>query len=277
MQSNINSLRKTALDARELLLKAANHIGAGHVGGSLSETDILTTLYFSVMRVDPKNPAWEDRDRFILSKGHASLGLYAILSLRGYFGTDEMMTFDATGTHLQAHPDMHKCPGIDYSSGSLGQGLSIGIGMATGGAMRGKSFKTFVLIGDGESQEGQVWEALMYAGVKKVKNLIPIFDYNHVQLSGSTEGNLSLDPLPEKLKAFNWTVLEVDGHDIAALDSVLKQAYAASADGPVAVVAHTVKGKGVSFMENKCEWHGKAPNDEQLKAALLELEGGAAK
>jgi transketolase len=277
MQGNMNSLQKTALEARELLLKAANHIGAGHVGGSLSEIEILTALYFSVMHVDPQNPAWEDRDRFILSKGHASLGLYSVLSLRGYFGTDEMMTFDATGTRLQAHPDMHKCPGIDYSSGSLGQGLSIGIGMATGAQMRGKTFKTFVLIGDGESQEGQVWEALMYAGAKRVKNLIAIFDYNHVQLSGTTEGSVALDPLPDKLKAFNWTVYETDGHDIGAVDNVLGKAYTASSDGPVAVIANTVKGKGISFMENKCEWHGKAPNDEQLKAALEELEGGTKK
>jgi len=277
MQGNTKSLRETAVDARKLLLKAANHIGAGHVGGSLSEIEILTALYFSAMHVDPKNPAWEDRDRFILSKGHASLGLYAVLSLRGYFSTDEMMTFDETGTRLQAHPDMHKCPGIDYSSGSLGQGLSIGIGMATAAGMRGKTFRTFVLIGDGESQEGQVWEALMYGGAKRVKNIIAIFDYNHVQLSGSTDGNLSLDPLPDKLKAFNWTVLETDGHDVDTLCDVLDKAYAASANGPVAVVAKTVKGKGVSFMENKCEWHGKAPNDEQLETALGELEGGACK
>lgn len=268
-----NELTEKARRFRMNILKAANHAGAGHMGGSLSETDILTTLYFSVMRVDPKNPQWQDRDRFILSKGHSSLGLYTVLAGRGYFEESELDTFDATDTRLQAHPDMHKCPGIDYSTGSLGQGLSVGIGIAEGAAMRGKDFKTYVLIGDGESQEGQVWEALMYAGSRKVKNIIAIFDYNKVQLSSKVCENVDIAPLGDKLKSFNWEVLETDGHDIAALLKTFEQAKEKSKQGPVAVVANTVKGKGVSFMEYNYQWHGKAPNEKQLAEAIAELEG----
>lgn len=269
-----NLLVEKANNFRKIILKTANHVGNGHVGGSLSEVDILTALYFSVMHIDPSKPTWEERDRFILSKGHASPGYYTVLSGRGYFDTELLKTFDETDSTLQAHPDMHKCPGVDYSTGSLGQGLSIGIGIALGGAKRGKDFKTFVLIGDGESQEGQVWEALMFAGANKVKNLVAIFDYNKVQLSSSMLDNVNVDPLPQKVAAFNWKVVEVDGHDMDALEKTLKAAAADSANGPVAVIAHTVKGKGVSFMENKFEWHGKAPNDAQLAAAIAELEGG---
>jgi transketolase len=269
-----NQLSEKANEFRKIILKTANYVGNGHVGGSLSEIDILTALYFSVMNVDPTSPNWEDRDRFILSKGHSSPGYYTALSGRGYFDPELLKTFDDIDSTLQAHPDMHKCPGVDFSTGSLGQGLSVGIGIALGGAKKGKNFKTFVLMGDGESQEGQVWEALMYAGATKVKNIIAIFDYNKVQLSSSMKDNVNIDPLPEKVQAFNWKVVEVDGHDMDALVETLKAAAVDSADGPVAVVAHTVKGKGVSFMENKFEWHGKAPNDAQLAQALAELEGG---
>jgi transketolase len=269
-----NLLSEKANEFRKIILKTANHVGNGHVGGSLSEIDILTALYFSVMNVDPTSPNWEDRDRFILSKGHSSPGYYTVLSGRGYFDPELLKTFDDIDSTLQAHPDMHKCPGVDFSTGSLGQGLSVGIGIALGGAKKGKNFKTFVLMGDGESQEGQVWEALMYAGATKVKNIIAIFDYNKVQLSSSMKDNVNIDPLPEKVQAFNWKVVEVDGHDMDALVETLKAAAVDSANGPVAVVAHTVKGKGVSFMENKFEWHGKAPNDAQLAQALAELEGG---
>lgn len=267
-------LSEKANEFRKTILKTANYVGNGHVGGSLSEIDILTALYFSVMNINPSNPNWEDRDRFILSKGHSSPGYYTALSGRGYFDPELLKTFDDIDSTLQAHPDMHKCPGVDYSTGSLGQGLSVGIGIALGGAKRGKNFKTFVLLGDGESQEGQVWEALMYAGATKVKNLVAIFDYNKVQLSSSMKDNVNIDPLPEKIAAFNWKVVEVDGHDMDVLVETLKAAAADSANGPVAVVAHTVKGKGVSFMENKFEWHGKAPNDAQLAQALAELGEG---
>lgn len=274
MNNDISFLNEKTKEFRKVILKTTNHAGMGHVGGSLSEVDILTALYYSVMNIDPSNPDWDDRDRFILSKGHASPGLYTVLAGRGYYDAAHLETFDEIDTKLQAHPDMHKCPGIDYSTGSLGQGLSVGIGIALGGAMRGRNFKTYVLLGDGECQEGQVWEAMMFAGANQVKNLVAIVDYNKVQLSSTMEENVNIHPLPEKIAAFRWKVIEVDGHDMDALNRALHSAAVDSANGPVAVVAHTVKGKGVSFMENKCEWHGKAPDDEQLAAALKEIEGG---
>lgn len=269
-----NKLSEKANDFRKIILQTANHVGNGHMGGSLSEVDILTALYFSVMNIDPENPTWEDRDRFLLSKGHASPGFYTVLSGRGYFDPELLKTFDEADSTLQAHPDMHKCPGVDFSTGSLGQGLSVGIGMALGGAQKGKDFKTFVLLGDGESQEGQVWEALMYAGANKVKNIIVIFDYNKVQLSCAMIDSVNIDPLIDKVKAFNWETMVVDGHDMDALEVTLKAAAKNSSNGPVAVIANTIKGKGISFMENTCEWHGKAPNDAQLALAIEELEGG---
>lgn len=274
MKNDISFLNEKAKEFRKVILKTTNHAGMGHVGGSLSEVDILTALYYSVMNIDPSNPDWEARDRFILSKGHASPGFYTVLAGRGYFEEALLETFDEIDTKLQAHPDMHKCPGVDYSTGSLGQGLSVGIGIALGGARRGKNFKTFVLLGDGECQEGQVWEAMMFAGANQVKNLVAIIDYNKVQLSSTMEENVNIHPLAEKISSFRWKVTEVDGHDMEALNQALHTAAVDSAAGPVAVVAHTIKGKGVSFMENKCEWHGKAPDDEQLTAALKEIEGG---
>lgn len=273
MEPIATELEKKARGFRIDMLRAVNHANAGHTGGSLSEMDILTALYFHVLNVDPQNPAWPDRDRFILSKGHASIGLYTVLAGRGYFSKDELCTFDSIGTRLQAHPDMRKCPGIDYSTGSLGQGLSVAIGIALGASMAGKNFTTFVLLGDGESQEGQVWEALMYAGNRRVKNLVAIFDYNKVQLSSSLQDNVDIQPLDEKLSAFRWKYLKVDGHNMLSLLKTLDEAKRLSAEGPVAVIAHTVKGKGVSFMENKYKWHGAAPNDEELALAVSELEG----
>jgi transketolase len=228
----------------------------GHVGGSLSEIDILAVLYHNILNIDPKNPQKPDRDRFILSKGHSSPGFYVALADRGYFDKSVLDTFDVTGSTLQSHPDMHKCPGVDFSTGSLGQGLSIGVGIALGAKGRGLNFSTFVLIGDGESQEGHVWEALMYGGANQVKNLIAIFDNNGVQLSSTMRDNVNIAPLKEKLEAFRWKVLVVDGHDVAALDAVLRQAKKEAAGGPVAIVANTVKGKGVSFMEGLFAWHG---------------------
>lgn len=269
---DVQQLKEKTKELRREILRMTNHARNGHTGGSLSEIDILTVLYNNVMNIDPKNPKKQDRDRFILSKGHASPGFYVTLADVGYFDKEELLTFDDTGSKLQAHPDMHKCPGVDYSTGALGQGLSVGIGIARGAAARGMGFCTFVLMGDGESQEGQVWEALMYGGAAKVKNLVAIFDNNKVQLSSKMEDNVDINPLPEKLAAFKWTVLEVDGHDVEALDKVLNQAKTLAKQGPVAVVADTVKGKGVSFMEYQYAWHGKAPNNDELKAALAELE-----
>jgi len=268
----IEQLKSHVTQLRRDILIMTNHAKNGHVGGSLSEIDILAVLYHNVMNIDPQDPDWPDRDRFLLSKGHASPGFYAILADRDYFDKTELKTFDETGTRLQAHPDMRKCPGVDYSTGALGQGLSVGIGMALGAAARGKNFVTFVLIGDGETQEGQVWEALMYAGVKRVKNLVAIFDNNGVQLSSTMLDNVDINPLAPKLSYFGWKVMQVNGHDVGELEQKLLEARIASAERPVAVVAKTVKGKGVSFMENKYAWHGKAPNDEELEKALNELD-----
>jgi transketolase len=267
----IQELQNRVKQLRRDILIMTNKAQAGHVGGSLSEIDILAVLYHNVLRIDPKNPDNPDRDRFILSKGHASPGYYTILADRGYFDKSVLDTFDEEGSMLQTHPDMHKCPGVDYSTGSLGQGLSVGIGIALGAEARGKTFSTFVLIGDGETQEGQVWEALLYGGAKGIKNLIALFDNNGVQLSSTMEDNVNIMPLKEKVAAFNWKVFEVEGHDIAALNRVLLEAKKQAAEGPVAVIANTVKGKGVSFMEHQYTWHGKAPNDEELAAALKEL------
>jgi transketolase len=264
-------LESVARQLRILIIDTAHAAGAGHTGGSLSEVEILTALYFSFLSVDPKRPEWEDRDRFILSKGHASLGYYAALALKGYFPIDDLKTFDREDSTLQAHPDMHKCKGVDYSTGSLGQGLSIGIGIALGGFKRSKRFRTVVLLGDGECQEGQVWEAAMFAGARHIPRLIAIVDYNRVQLSSRVDENLSLEPFAIKWEAFGWNVLSADGHNIADLLSVLSRAGAISERGPVVIIANTVKGKGVSFMEGKFEWHGKAPNDQEYAAAMKEL------
>ncbi len=258
---------------RRRVLRTIHDAGAGHTGGSLSEMDILAELYFSFLRIDPRNPGWEDRDRFILSKGHASAGYYTVLAERGYFDTAELRAYDREGGFLDAHPDMHKCPGVDYSTGSLGQGLSVGAGIALGARMRGKRFRTVVLLGDGECQEGQVWEAAMFAGVRRIPRLIAIVDANGVQLSSTLRDGTSLDPLDRKWEAFNWRAMTVDGHDLPALHRTLLEADRASADGPVAVIARTVKGKGVSFMENRFEWHGRAPTDAELDRAMQELGG----
>lgn len=270
---DIQRLKAIALECRETILKMTNHANNGHVGGSLSEIDILVSLYYSVMKIDPQRPDWVDRDRFLLSKGHSSPGFYTILSKRGYFDESLLDTFDGTFTTLQAHPDMHKCPGVDFSTGSLGQGLSVGVGMAEAARFFGKDYTTFVLVGDGEAQEGQIWEALMYAGAKRVRNLVVIFDYNRVQLSCALRDAVDLDSLPDKLRAFRLGVIEANGNDLAEITPALIRAKAEAQEGPVAVVAHTVKGCGVSFMENKYQWHGKAPNDEQLALALRELRG----
>jgi transketolase len=267
-----NELEKVVRRMRRRVLQTVHGAGMGHTGGSLSEMEILAELYFSFLRVNPRDPGWPERDRFILSKGHASVGYYTALAERGYFPAEVLAQFDREDSPLQSHPDMHKCPGVDYSTGSLGQGLSVGVGMALGAALRGQRFRTVVLLGDGESQEGQVWEAIMFAGVRKVRRLIAIVDANGVQLSTTLSAGVSLEPLDRKLEAFNWRALTVNGHDLAALRDTLRRAGEASEDGPVAVIARTVKGKGVSFMEGRYEWHGKAPDDAELAAALKELD-----
>jgi len=271
----IPDLEETAKTIRRLILETTHHAGMGHTGGSLSEADILTALFFRVLQNRDTETKRGDRDRFILSKGHATPGYYATLALRGHFPVETLKTFDTLGSILQGHPDMHKTPGVDMSSGSLGQGLSCGIGIqlaaAADPAMAG--VRTFVLVGDGEAQEGQVWEAALYAGARKVRGLVGILDMNGVQLASTTDDAVSLEPVVDKWRAFGWHVIDVDGHDMGPLVEALETARERAEDGPVMVIARTVKGKGVSFMEGKFEWHGKAPNAEEFAAAMKEIDG----
>lgn len=244
--------------------------GSGHPGGSLSEADILAALYFHVMTINPEKPGWEDRDRLLVSKGHACPGWYAALALRGYFPVEELNTFRAINSRLQGHPDMRKTPGVDMTAGPLGNGLSGGTGIALGARIQKKDFHTFVLIGEGDFQEGCTWEAIMFAGFQRLNNLTCIFDYNDSQVDGPSHEILDVSPIKEKWLAFNWDVCEIDGHDMAQILDALDRAKK-SGHKPAAIIAHTIKGKGVSFMEGQAKWHGKAPDREQADQALKEL------
>ncbi len=272
MKPGNEKLQQICRYIRKSIINTITDAGCGHTGGSLSEVEILTALYFRIMNINPHDPDKIDRDRFILSKGHSSPGYYCTLAKRGYFNEDELKKFDVIDSMLQGHPCMNKTPGVDMSTGSLGQGLSIGIGMCLGRDKSGLDFTTFVLIGDGEMQEGQNWEAIMYAGFKKTKGLVAIIDYNKVQLTGKSTEILSLDPLDEKFEAFGWEVLMCDGNSIEEVAITLEKAKKLSQQGPVVVIAHTIKGKGVSFMEGKYQWHGKAPNEEERALALAEID-----
>jgi transketolase len=273
-KKSAKELADMAREMRKTVLRMTHHAGAGHVGGSLSEIEILTALYFRIMKIDPRKPGWEERDRFILSKGHATPGYYTALAYRGYFPIDLLDTFDACDSKLQAHPDMHKCPGVDYSTGSLGQGTSVGLGMAIAAGKQNRQWTVFVLIGDGEAQEGQVWEALMYAAANRVKHIVFIFDANNVQLASKNVAGTDADALVRKLKGFDIPTLDPDGNNLDTLIPALEDAVNASKEGPVAIVARTIKGKGISFMEGSFNWHGKAPNTNELALALGELEKG---
>jgi transketolase len=264
-------LARRACELRRLVLKMLAHAGAGHPGGSLSAADIMAALYFRVLRLDPGRPDWPDRDRFVLSKGHAATLLYAALALRGYLPVEELMTFDAIDSRLQGHPDAQRLPALEASTGSLGQGLSIAAGMALGLARRGSPARAFCLLGDGEMQEGQVWEALMFAGHHRLDRLVAVIDCNGLQLMGRTADVLPVEPLARRLEAFGWGTVEVDGHDLPALVGALEGA--AGRGRPWAVIARTVKGKGVSFMEDKVEWHSRALTPDDLARALAELGG----
>lgn len=270
--ASVDELKRIALRMRKDIVKMIGEAGSGHPGGSLSEVELLTALYFRVLRHDPKNPQWPDRDRFILSKGHGCPALYTTYAEAGYIDHALLPTLRKLGSPLQGHPDKRMLPILEASTGSLGQGISIGIGMALAARMDQRDYHTFVMIGDGEAQEGQVWESLMFAGFHKLSNLTVIVDNNKQQLDDWTHKILDLSPLAEKFRAFNFDTVELDGHDFAQVIPALDRARNQRGERPTAIVANTVKGKGVSFMENNIKWHGVAPKPEEVEAALKELE-----
>ncbi|MBQ3276391.1 MAG: transketolase [Oscillospiraceae bacterium] len=263
-------LRIAACRVRQGVIEATHSAKSGHPGGSLSAADVLTYLYFRRMRIDPAEPRWEDRDRFVLSKGHAAPGLYSTLANRGFFPVEELKTLRRVGSRLQGHPNMNLTPGVDMSTGSLGQGVSTAVGMALGAKKKGSGVRVYALLGDGEIQEGQVWEAMMFSAHYKLDNLVVIVDNNNLQIDGAITEVMSPYPIDKKLEAFGFFVQNVDGHDFDALEAAFDAAEAEKGR-PSAIVMKTVKGKGVSFMENQAGWHGKAPNDEQYQAAMDEL------
>ena len=267
---SVPDLEKMAKQLRRHVIKMIATAGSGHPGGSLSAADIVTALYFKVMRHDSNDPQWLDRDRFVLSKGHAAPILYAALAECGYFPVEELATLRKLGSRLQGHTDRTLTPGVEMSAGSLGQGLSFGIGIALAGKLDKRDYHVYVLLGDGECEEGQVWEAAMFAPHFQMDNLTAIVDHNGLQLDGRCCDIMGIEPLADKWRAFNWHVIEIDGHDINQVLQALKKAREIKGK-PTAIIAHTVKGKGVSFMENNVDFHGKAPNPEQTEQALKEL------
>ena len=263
-------LKKQAIEVRKGIVTAVHSAKSGHPGGSLSAADMLTYLYFQEMNIDPENPKMENRDRLVLSKGHIAPALYSVLSIRGYFPTADLKTLRHTGSYLQGHPDMKHIPGIDMSSGSLGQGLSAAVGMALAAKLDDKDYRVYAICGDGEIQEGQIWEAAMFAASRKLDNLTLFVDNNDLQIDGHIGDVCSPYPITDKFEAFGWNVISIDGHDFDQIEDALAKAKATSGK-PTAIVAKTTKGKGVSFMENQCGWHGKAPNDEEYEIAMKEL------
>ena len=269
---NVQELKKTANQVRKNIVTAVYYAKAGHPGGSLSSAEIYTYLYMEEMNVDPADPKNPDRDRFVLSKGHTCPGLYGVMAEKGYFDREELKTFRHVGARLQGHPSMHYLPGIDMSSGSLGQGISCAVGMALAAKLQGKYYRTYTLLGDGELEEGQVWEASMFAGAKKLDNLCVIVDNNNLQIDGTIVEVNNPYPIDKKFEAFNFHVINVeDGHDFEQLAAAFAEARATKGM-PTAIICKTMKGKGVSFMENSVDWHGKAPNEEQYKVAMADLE-----
>ena len=264
-------LQKTANEVRKGIVTAVHGAKAGHPGGSLSAADIFNYMYFEEMNIDPKDPKKADRDRFVLSKGHTAPGLYSVLANRGYFPVEDLPTLRHLGSYLQGHPCMQETPGVDMSSGSLGQGISAAVGMALAAKMDGKDYRTYTLLGDGEIQEGQVWEASMFAGHRKLDNLVVIVDNNGLQIDGKIDDVCSPYPIDKKFEAFNFHVINIDGNDFDQIDAAFKEAKATKGM-PTAIICKTVKGKGVSFMENNAGWHGKAPNDEEYATAMADLE-----
>ena len=264
-------LMKTANEVRKGIVTAVHSAKAGHPGGSLSAADIFTYLYFEEMNIDPKEPKKADRDRFVLSKGHTAPGLYSVLAQRGYFPVEDLKTLRHTGSYLQGHPDMKHIPGVDMSSGSLGQGISAAVGMAIAGKLDNADYRVYTLLGDGEIQEGQVWEAAMLAAHKKLDNLVVIVDNNNLQIDGAIDEVNSPYPIDKKFEAFNFHVINIDGNDFDQIDAAFKEAKTVKGC-PTAIIAKTIKGRDVSFMENQAGWHGKAPNDEEYAVAMADLE-----
>ena len=264
-------LMKTANEVRKGIVTAVHSAKAGHPGGSLSAADIFTYLYFEEMNIDPKEPKKADRDRFVLSKGHTAPGLYSVLAQRGYFPVEDLKTLRHTGSYLQGHPDMKHIPGVDMSSGSLGQGISAAVGMAIAGKLDNADYRVYTLLGDGEIQEGQVWEAAMLAAHKKLDNQVVIVDNNNLQIDGAIDEVNSPYPIDKKFEAFNFHVINIDGNDFDQIDAAFKEAKTVKGC-PTAIIAKTIKGKDVSFMENQAGWHGKAPNDEEYAVAMADLE-----
>ncbi|MBE5859197.1 MAG: transketolase [Butyrivibrio sp.] len=263
-------LQKIANEVRKGIVTAVHSAGAGHPGGSLSAADIFTYLYFEEMNIDPKDPVAADRDRFVLSKGHTAPGLYSAMAQRGYFPVEELKTLRKLGSRLQGHPSMQYLPGLDMSSGSLGQGISVACGMALSAKLDNKDFRTYTLLGDGEIEEGQVWEAAMFAGFRKLDNLVVIVDNNGLQIDGPIDQVCSPYPIDKKFEAFNFHVINIDAHDFDAIRAAFKEARETKGQ-PTAIIAHSIKGKGVSFMENQVSWHGVAPNDEEYAKAMEDL------
>jgi len=270
-EQELKKLKETAREMRINIIKMLTEAGSGHPGGSLSIADILTVLYFHKMRHDPKNPKWDDRDRFVLSKGHGVPAQYALLAKSGYFSEEELMSLRKTGSRLQGHPDRSRLPGLEASTGSLGQGLSIAVGMAVAGKMDKKNYRIYCMVGDGESQSGQIWEAAMCAAKYKLDNLTAILDYNKIQLDDRVNIVMEIEPVKDKWKSFGWNVMEIDGNDIPKIIDALDDAEKVKGK-PTIIIAHTVKGKGVSYMEDSVDWHGKAPSKELAEQAIRELE-----
>jgi len=266
-------LKEKSNAIRRHIIEMLHKSGSGHPGGSLSAADIVTVLYFKEMKIDPKNPKWEDRDRFVLSKGHAAPVLYAALAEKGYFEIEELSKLRKIDSMLQGHPDMKGTPGVEMSTGSLGQGFSAASGMAIAGKLDNKDYRVYVLLGDGELQEGIIWETAMSAAHYKLDNLTAILDFNKLQIDGFNKEVMSIDPVTDKFKAFGWQVIEIDGHNYEEIIEAIQRAKETK-DQPTIIIAHTIKGKGVSFMENQVGWHGNAPKDEERAQALKELGGG---
>ena len=270
-EAKIKELSKLATEVRLGILEGVHAAASGHPGGSLSIADILTYLYFEEMNVDPKNPKWDDRDRFVLSKGHCAPALYTVLALKGFFPREEIANLRQIDSFLQGHPDMKGTPGVDMSTGSLGMGISTACGMALAAKINGKSYRTYTIVGDGESQEGQVWEAAMFAAHYKLDNFCLIVDWNNLQIDGKITDVMDPTPHDKKLEAFGFHVISIDAHDFGQIEAALNEAKTVKGK-PTAIIAKSVKGKGVSFMEDQASWHGSAPNDEQYAQAVAELK-----